>query len=600
MIKDANLSVSLQSLSTILAARPAIRPLTERAQSLHARLDRGRFHLAVLGQFKRGKSTLLNALLGESFLPTGVVPITSIPTLLEYGLERQVRVLFQDGAAKVVSANELAAYVTEAANAGNKLGVARVEVRHPSPLLAQGLVLIDTPGIGSTLAHNTLATMGFLGEIDAAFFLISADPPMTAVELDFLAVVRRRVGRLFFLLNKVDYLTPEQQQEAINFLEVTLRKQGGFDSNLQLFPISARLALESKQERNEAGWAASGMAAVEELLIEFMHNEKEAALEGAIAAKTMDLVAEALQLLQTERRALTMPLDELRDKRQAFQEALIAARRQRQTAADLLRADEKHMVERINRQAGALFREAETYLAKAAEAALAADEIREAEDLARDQLAAAAKEFFEVQYEPFSRAMHAEMLDVLQKHADEADSLVSEVRHLAADLFAFDFLPLSPDESPARPRAPYWVGSVLEGGWGFPLSRELWERLLPEPRRRQRISSRLRLLATRLASRNAENLRWAVVQNSQQVMRQFQRHLDQRWQEAIETTALVLEAAVARREQHEADSAASFDQLDEQVGALQALALRLQPVHHPDCVDKGVHDEHKDTVRSRS
>jgi GTPase SAR1 family protein len=63
-----------------LAGHPATQPLADRVQSLQARLSSGRFHLAVLGQFKRGKSTLLNALLGKPFLPTGVVPVTAIPT----------------------------------------------------------------------------------------------------------------------------------------------------------------------------------------------------------------------------------------------------------------------------------------------------------------------------------------------------------------------------------------------------------------------------------------------------------------------------------------------------------------------------------------
>ncbi|MDN5344604.1 MAG: hypothetical protein PWQ18_715 [Clostridia bacterium] len=96
---------------------------------------------------------------------------------------------------------------------GNKLS--QVEVFYPSPLLSKGVVLIDTPGIGSTFRHNTEATLNFLPQCDAALFLVSADPPITEVEVEFLKAVRSRVTHLFFILNKVDYLNLEQNQNTV-------------------------------------------------------------------------------------------------------------------------------------------------------------------------------------------------------------------------------------------------------------------------------------------------------------------------------------------------------------------------------------------------
>lgn len=575
MVEGPGLSTSLHSLSALLASHPATRPLADRVQSLHDRLGSGRFHLAVLGQFKRGKSTLLNALLGEPFLPTGVVPVTAIPTLLEYGPTRQARIIFYDGTARFVSPDELAAYVTETANPHNKLGVARVEVQYPAPLLARGVVLIDTPGIGSTLAHNTATALDVLAEVDAAFFLVSADPPLTAVELDFLQTVQQRVGRLFFLLNKVDYLTPDEQQEALRFLERTLRQQAGLNGDLHLFPVSARLALEAQAHQDAAGWAASGMAAIEERLHHFLQVEKQAALQAAIATKTKDVIVEALQLLQTEQRALTMPLDELQRKRHAFQDALVTARQKRQQAADLLRGDRKRLVERINERAATLGKQAETHFTTVVETAVAAPNLDEAETIARQRLADAAETFFAAQYEPFSQGIQVEATALLQTHAHQADGLVDELRRLAADLFAFTFVPLHPDEPPTRLQTPYWSRSALMGGLGLPIPPGLWERLLPPAKRRQRILNRLRPLAERLALRNTEQLRWAVVQNTEQVMRQFQSHLDARWQETIEVTVQVLETAAARREQQVTASATALAELAQLITLLQDLAQEL-------------------------
>ncbi len=569
------LSASLQSLLALLADHPATQPLVGRVETLHGRLHSGRFHLAVLGQFKRGKSTLLNALLGEPFLPTGVVPVTAIPTLVAYGPARQARIVFYDGATRTVSLDELAAYVTEAANPHNEQGVARVEVEHPAPLLARGVVLIDTPGIGSTLAHNTETALDFLAEVDAALFLVSADPPITAVELEFLQTVQQRVKRLFFLLNKVDYLTPDEQQEALRFLETTLHQQANLNGDLYLFPISARRALAAQTRQDAAGWAASGMAAVEERLNQFLQVEKQAALQAAIATKTADVIAEALQLLQTEQRALTMPLDELQQKRHAFDKALATARQKRQQTADLLQGERKRLVERINNRAAILRQEAEAHFIAMVETTVADADLDEAEAIAQQRLADTAEAFFAARYEPFSQGIQAEVTALLQTHADQADALVDELRRLAADLFAFTFVPLNPDEPPTRLQVPYWSRSALMGGLGLPIPPGLWEQLLPLAKRQERILNRLRPLAQRLALRNTEHLRWAVVQNTEQVMRQFQAHLDARWQETIEATARVLATAVTRRAQEATASATALAELDQLIVALYNLAQAL-------------------------
>lgn len=207
----------------------------EALEELGDRLRQGRFHLAVLGQFKRGKSTFLNALLGETILPSAVVPLTAIPTFISHGERLRCSVFFleEKGPVEVSPSGSeelksfLATYVTEEGNPNNTMGVERVEVFHPSEILGKGVVLIDTPGIGSTFRHNTEATLNFLPQCDAAVFLVSADPPITEVEVQFLKEVKARVARLFFILNKVDYLSEDDCAHALGFLRKVLRSRRG-------------------------------------------------------------------------------------------------------------------------------------------------------------------------------------------------------------------------------------------------------------------------------------------------------------------------------------------------------------------------------------
>ena len=266
-----SLAADMADLAALVrSCGPEFKPAADRLEALLGRLDEGSFHLAVLGQFKRGKSTLLNALLGEAVLPSSVVPLTAIPTRIRSGPVRHVRVDFSDGKSDEVSAVPdaaalaavLARYVTEEANPGNRLAVAEVEVLHPSPALAHGVVLIDTPGIGSTYAHNTATTMAFLAECDAALFLVSADPPITAVEVAFLREVQERVPRLFFLLNKVDYLSDDEAVAATGFLRRVLAEQAGLPPHVPVYPVSARRGLAARERGDEAEWRASGCAGV--------------------------------------------------------------------------------------------------------------------------------------------------------------------------------------------------------------------------------------------------------------------------------------------------------------------------------------------------
>ncbi len=185
--------------------------LAQDAAMLRERLSSGQLHLAVMGQFKRGKSTLINALLGAEILPDGVLPVTLVPVFLHYGPQPEFEIRFANGRApERYCVERLGDFVNEANNPKNRENVSRVDLFYPADLLQRGIVLIDTPGIGSTLQHNTDTTLDFLPRCDAAVVVLSADPPITAAEVAFLQQLQPHVARLFFVLNKIDYLDSEQ------------------------------------------------------------------------------------------------------------------------------------------------------------------------------------------------------------------------------------------------------------------------------------------------------------------------------------------------------------------------------------------------------
>jgi len=185
-------------------------------RQLVARINEGRFFVACIGQFKRGKSTLLDAFVGEPILPTGVVPVTTVPTVLRYGEAKAARVLI-DEKWQAVRPEELAHYVSEELNPENQKRVEGVEVFLPSPLLASGMCLVDTPGIGSVFAGNTETTRDFIPQIDAAVLVVGADPPISGDELALIQAVAANVDEILVVLNKIDRVSLHERQEAAAF-----------------------------------------------------------------------------------------------------------------------------------------------------------------------------------------------------------------------------------------------------------------------------------------------------------------------------------------------------------------------------------------------
>lgn len=187
------------------------------ARALADRAAEGRFHVACVGQFKRGKSTLINALVDRAVLPTGVVPVTALPTVVRAGPTLRARVMTHDGRWHEIALDALTDYVSEERNPGNTRGAALAEVFVPSPLLATGLCLVDTPGLGSVFGHNAETTRAFLPHIDAALVVIGADPPLSGDELRLVEAVAAEVPHLIVVMNKADRVSDADRGAAAAF-----------------------------------------------------------------------------------------------------------------------------------------------------------------------------------------------------------------------------------------------------------------------------------------------------------------------------------------------------------------------------------------------
>jgi Dynamin family len=276
--------------------------ITDDARAAAERIAEGRFSVACVGQFKRGKSTLLNALIGEPILPSGVVPVTSVPTVLRFGENRGARLRLRNGEWTEIAIADIEEYVSEVRNPENTKGVAGLEVFVPNPLLAKGMCLVDTPGLGSVFAGNTAATEAFLPHIDAAIVVIGADPPLTGDELLLVESVAAEIPDILFVLNKADRVSAPERDAALSFATQML------ESRLQqpappIFEVSALEQLDSGG--SERDWVQF-VDALGQLVEQSGRRLVREAADRAIR----NLSRQLLTVVKEERDALTRPFDE--------------------------------------------------------------------------------------------------------------------------------------------------------------------------------------------------------------------------------------------------------------------------------------------------
>jgi GTPase SAR1 family protein len=310
--------------------------------ALRAKLAGRIFNLVVAGEFKRGKSSVVNALLGADVLPTGVVPLTSIVTALRHGRVPSVEVMFEDGREGTFALDALPGYVTERGNPKNSKHVRTVEVTFPAPWLGRGFRLVDTPGIGSAYSHNTDMTRAFLPQADAVIFVASVEQPVSRAELQFLADIRAHADRIFCLLNKTDYLSPAELAESVAFSTAALREALG--AEVPVFPVSARHALEARAAHAGDAFAASGFAAFDAALRGFLERDSGAVWIDSVRRHLTRLLSECKLSAELELKALAAPLATLDENLRAFAARRDETLRARDDFDALLTADLRKLV----------------------------------------------------------------------------------------------------------------------------------------------------------------------------------------------------------------------------------------------------------------
>ncbi|GAA2095867.1 dynamin family protein [Actinomadura alba] len=230
------------------------------------------FYVVVCGEFSRGKSSLLNALIERPGLfPVDTTVTTSVVTELRWGERETATVVSGDGAGvrteKQVPVDQVADFVTEQRNPGNRERVRLVRLTAPIERLRHGLTLVDTPGIGSLNVEHAMATYAFLSKADAVLFVGAADERMSAAELSYLKDAIDRCPTVITALTKSDKLVdPGPAGEVFVTRERIAQVSGRAPDDVLVVAVSARRKLTAVGRDDPGQLRRSGFPELEELL----------------------------------------------------------------------------------------------------------------------------------------------------------------------------------------------------------------------------------------------------------------------------------------------------------------------------------------------
>jgi GTP-binding protein EngB required for normal cell division len=401
--------------------------------ALRDRLDSARLRVLVAGEAKRGKSTLVNALLGRDILPMGVVPLTAVPTTVTLASEAEtMEVEFTDGRRDSFALAALPDYGTERGNPGNCRNVASISVELKAPILERGVEIVDMPGVGSVHTHNTASADAALPSMDAAIFVLTADPPVSATEKELLHRVSGLSVALFIVLNKADYLDKVALAEAQEFtMQVVSETTGRVE---QVYPLSARRALAAGGDAGFCSFAADFTA--------YLESGRIAGLEASISRHARTIGQQLLDEVALAQRAGRLPADEAAERLAAFAAQLHAVTSNGADAEDRAAAQSRRLLEALNADAeraqAALAADVSAKLAAFLDGELAGASPADISGLGREQLTGLVRSAAEGWRQHQALGLETGLRGIDERLAAELEAELAKVRAAAADLLGLE------------------------------------------------------------------------------------------------------------------------------------------------------------------
>jgi GTP-binding protein EngB required for normal cell division len=281
------------------------------------KLEGERFHVVVLGEFNHGKSTFVNALLGQDVLPTGITPTTAAINHVIYSAVPKARAIMLNGDSLDLTPSEIKEWVTVAGGRADE--VSHVELGYPVDILRDNIVLVDTPGVNDLNEQRAEVTYGYVPRADAVLFLLDAGQALKDSEREFLSshMLDGTRDRLIFVLGKMDLLNDDEKAAVTAYVKEGVAKLA---PGASVYPLSAKSWLVRKDPE-------SGMPALLEHLGHFLAGDRARILLDNAAADASRTAAYLEQNLGVRLRAWDLTVEQLEERVALVRQQLDASKR---------------------------------------------------------------------------------------------------------------------------------------------------------------------------------------------------------------------------------------------------------------------------------
>jgi GTP-binding protein EngB required for normal cell division len=205
-------------------------------EDLLERFEYPSFRIGVFGRVSSGKSSLLNHLLEHDRLPVGVTPVTAVPVRIRAGPCAQGTIEFVGKEPMRIGLERLNGFSTEQQNPGNSKHVARIDIELPARRLRQGVMFVDTPGLGSLATAGAEEAMAYLPKCDVGIVLVDAGSALSHQDIFVAQSLYRAGATAMVLVSKVDLLRPPDREQTIDYVRRQFASQANLD--VQVYPVS--------------------------------------------------------------------------------------------------------------------------------------------------------------------------------------------------------------------------------------------------------------------------------------------------------------------------------------------------------------------------
>lgn len=280
-----------QGVEQLLSVEVAIRnePIDETMAKKVAFWKNGMFRIVVMGEIKKGKSSFINALLGvDNLVPVCDDVATSTVYKICCGPKQEYRVFFTKESGRpalTIDAEEVASYGTEAGNPDNEKSVDFIQVRCPSPMLKDGLVIIDTPGLGGIVKGHKKITYNYVPKSDAVFLVTeSGNSPLGALEMSLVADLKKVTKHIYFVQTKSGTVSEEECRKRRERNVQILTASAGFrQDEVKYFVVDSVLKRFADEDKDCRTLVESGFDRVATFINQFIRpNVHRLILERAI------------------------------------------------------------------------------------------------------------------------------------------------------------------------------------------------------------------------------------------------------------------------------------------------------------------------------